>query len=109
MEVKIHVKGITGSQITKPGEQPGAMFGGLLEIDGLIIDPVVDMRAEFGESFTTLHITLVPGSLTVVNHTEDTWPKFTSRLRAQEERRTIRNADGKTIAIYVSEDTGNNE
>jgi hypothetical protein len=103
MNIKIHTKGITGSSITKKGESPGASFGAFLEIDGEIYEMVSDIKVDYNsESFATLTVTFIPGSIEVINHTEETWPKVVSDATARSHRTSIRNSEGRTIAIYVS-------
>ena len=102
MNIKIHTKGIKGSAMVKKGEQAGAMFSGLLEIDGEIYERVNDIVLKFGDEFATVTVTLVPGNVDVVNHTEETWPKLLQEAAAREIRADSRAGDGRVIAVYVS-------
>jgi hypothetical protein len=102
MNIKIHSQGWKGSSPTKKGETSGAMFGGLLEIDGEIYDRVNDIRLDCGDQFATVTVTFVPGSVDVVNHTEETWPKLLQEVQARDARAAARTGDGRMIAIYVS-------
>lgn len=102
MRMKIHTKGWRGSDMAKKGEEPGAMFGAFLEIDGELYDMVNDIEVNFGEAFASVTCTFIPGQLEIVTHTQETWPKLEKELRAKEGRLAARNAEGRVIAVYVS-------
>lgn len=103
MIVKIHTQGWKGSSPIKPGEEPGALFAGLLELDGEIYDRVNDIKVNFSEDFATVDVTLIPSDVEVVTHTKESWETVCDRATARENARTaIRRSDGRTIAIYVS-------
>ena len=103
MRLKIHTKGITGSQTRKEGEEAGALFAGLLELDGEVYDCVTDMTLKFGQDmFATVEVTFVPGDIEVVSHTQDSWEKIARESQWRAKRAVARRAAGQQIAVYVS-------
>jgi hypothetical protein len=102
MNIKIHTQGWRGSSPTKKGEKSAAMFGGLLEIDGEIYIRVNDINLHCGDEFSSLTVTFIPGSVEVVNHTEETWSKTLHEAEARDARAEARTGDGRLIAVYVS-------
>lgn len=102
MHLKIHTKGIKGSGTIKKGEEAGALFAGLVELDGQIYDMVTEIRVGFGEEFATVTVTFVPGDIDVVTHTEESWAKICNQAMTQAESAKIRRSDGRVIAVYVS-------
>lgn len=103
MIIKIHTKSISGSGITKKGQQPGAMFGAFLEIDGEIYDMVNDIKVNFdSESFATVDVRFIAANVHVISHTEETWPSIERSVEERRGRVVARNSEGRTIAIYVS-------
>lgn len=102
MRMKIHSKGIRGSQIIKEGEEPGVMFGCLLEIDGELYEQVTNVEASFGDEVATVTVTFIPGTVEVVTHTEDGWNKLQTEVRARETRIAARNNHDRFISVYVS-------
>lgn len=107
MDVKIHTKGIAGSAVRKPDEEAGALFGGILEIDGAVYDLVTDIVLKTGEDFATVTATLVPGDVEVVNHDQESWDALMERHDVREktykEAKRIRNSMGLTIARVPGE------
>lgn len=95
MRVKVHVQGIRESSLKEPGEQASALFGAILEVDGQIIEMVHRVEVVFEEGFVDVRAHLIPGSFEVVSHDKDSWPAM---LRALEEGRTARDAQGRLIA-----------
>lgn len=95
MEVKVHVQGIKGSGLMEPGEKPSALFGAILEVDGQIIEMIHRVEVVFEEGFMDVRAHLIPGTFEVVTHDKDSWPAM---LRALEDGRTARDAQGRLIA-----------
>lgn len=95
MDVKVHVQGIKGSSLVEEGENPSALFGAILEIDGQVVEMVHKVEVVFSEGFVDIRAHLIPGTFEVVTHTKDSWPAM---LRALEEGRTARDAQGRLIA-----------
>lgn len=102
MRMKIHSRGIRGSSMIKEGEEPGVMFGCLLEIDGELYDKVNDIEANFGDTFATVTVTFIPGTMEVITHTEDSWNKLQAEALARETRIAARNNHDRFISVYVS-------
>lgn len=102
MNIKIHTQSWTGSRPAKTGERPGAAFGGFLEIDGQVYDRVNDIHVSMGDEFAAVTVTLIPGSVEIINHTEETWSSIAQKAVAREIQAAARTGDGRTIAIYVS-------
>lgn len=100
MDVKVHVQGIKGSGLVEPGEKAGAMFGAILEVDGQVIEMIHRVEVVFEEGFVDVRAHLIPGSFEVVTHDKDSWPAM---LRALEEGRTARDAQGRLIARMEKE------
>lgn len=95
MRVKVHVEGIKGSGLIKKGEEASALFRGVLEVDGVLMEEVGTIEAIFsGDDFLTVKPHLLPGSFEVVTHTDETWPEL---LRALDERREIRTSTGRIM------------
>lgn len=91
MNVKIHTKAITGSRMAKEGEEPAALFGFLLEVDGHLIEEAYKSELVFEEGFVTLKTHLYPGTFEILPHTEETWAQIQRRLdeaRAEQKART---------------------
>lgn len=108
MDIKIHVQGIATDHVREPDEESGALFAGLLELDGNVYDRVADIKLEAGETFTTVVATLIPGDVEIVNHDSETWAALLEQndLREREyKRQGIRNAQGRTVAIVNREGT----
>jgi len=101
MKIKIHTKGITGSSVIKEGEEPGALFGALIEIDGALFDLVTDVKVEMGDEFATVTATFVPSSVEIVPHTNESWAKIAGEADYQRANAKIRRAGGRMIAIFT--------
>lgn len=95
MDVKVHVQGIKGSGLVEEGEKPSALFGAILEVDGQIIEMIHRVEVVFEEGFMDVRAHLIPGTFEVVTHDKDSWPAM---LRALQEGRTARDAQGRLIA-----------
>jgi hypothetical protein len=100
LRIKLHIQGIKGSGPIKQedvdkGEVAGALFGGLLEIDGQIIDQSIEVRYRSHEGFFEVVPVLAPGSFEVVTHTKESWPELLKELERQER---VRNMNGQLIA-----------
>lgn len=102
MHLKVHTKGITGSRTINEGEEAGALFAGLLELDGQIYDLVTDINVDFSESFAKVTVTFIPGDIEVVTHTEESWKTICREADTREQNARVRRSDGRVIAIYVS-------
>lgn len=102
MQLKIHTKGIKGSGPIKKGEEAGALFSGLLELDGQIYEMVNNIQVSFGEEFASVTVTFIPGDIEVVAHTEESWAQICTQASTQAESARIRRSDGRVIAVYVS-------
>lgn len=100
LEIKLHIQGIKGSGPIKQedldrGESAGALFGGLLEIDGKLIDQTIEVRYRSHEGFFEVVPVLAPGSFEVVTHSRESWADVLNELEHQEK---VRNMNGQLIA-----------
>ena len=97
MRVKVHVEGIKGSGEIKEGEEPSALFYGILEVDGTMIDEVTQIEAVFsGRQFAVVKPHLVPGAFEVVTHTQESWTELIQKIQAE---RVVRDGAHRTIAV----------
>lgn len=103
MHLKIHTQGIRGSGTIKEGEDAGALFNSVLELDGQIYDRATAIDVKFeGDSFATVTVTFIPGDIEVVTHTSESWKKICEEADKREKNAKIRRSDGRVIAVYVS-------
>ena len=100
MKIVIHVQGIKGSQMIEKGEDADAMFGAILQVNDCILDRVADVRTEFGDEFTTVKATFIPGQVEVINHTSKSWKELCDQADIQ--LASVRAADGRLIARHES-------
>lgn len=102
MRVKVHVEGIKGSGGIKEGEEPAALFYGLLEVNGVMIEEVTKIEVVFsGSDFAVVKPHLVPGSFEVVTHTKESWAELIQQLTEQR--------DGAHKLIAVKDEDGESE
>jgi hypothetical protein len=99
MQIRVHTKGITGSSVIKDAEEAGAMFAGVFEVDGHVLEMVTSINVSSGEDFTTVKVTFIPGDIEYITHSEESWEALMET--AEQQRRSysyIRLSDGRTIA-----------
>lgn len=96
MMIKIHTQGIKGSELIKVGEHAEAMFGGILEVNGHVIDRISKIEMISSEDFTIVKATFIPGDVEVLTHGKDSWDELCER--ANKGIATARRADGRLIA-----------
>ena len=95
MRVKVHVQGIKGSGLIKRGEEPAALFRGVLEVDGHLIEEVSEIEVVFsGDNFASVRPHLTPGAFEVVTHTDESWPEL---LNSLDEQRNLYAGSGRLI------------
>ena len=88
MRVRVHVEGLLGSRAYREGEEPSALFNGVLEVDGHMIDEVGKIEAVFGGGqFTTVIPHLLPGMFEVVTHTGESWKSLVDDLDRERKKR----------------------
>lgn len=98
-DVKIHVKGIAGSQMVEKNGIPSAMFGAVLEVDGHIIETAFKVEVTFEEGFVKVTPHFYPGTFTVVSHDKESWAEFAARMdREWNEKKTARDGLGRALA-----------
>ncbi len=96
MRIKVHVQGIKGSGSIKEGEEASALFQGVLEVDGILIEEISGVEAVFsGREFARVSAHLIPGAFEVVTHTNESWPELLKRV---EDERTARSGADRLIA-----------
>lgn len=95
MNIKLHVQGIKGSGLMEEGEEASILFGGLLEVNGQLMEEAIEVRTRAREGFFEVTPVLVPGSFEVVVHTKETWPELNRRI---EEQQSVRTMSGQLIA-----------
>jgi hypothetical protein len=84
VRVKIHVRGLKGDGPVKEGEEPSALYNGLLEVDGHLIEEVTTIEVLFGGGdIATVKPHLIPGSFEVVTHTDESWPELLNLIHEQ--------------------------
>lgn len=99
MKITVHTKGISGSEVIKPGEEADAMFAGVLEVDGHVLDRVSEIDVSSGDKFTTVTVVFVPGEVEHSVHSNDSWVKLIQKADEQRESyRYVRDGKGFTIA-----------
>lgn len=80
MNVKLHTKGIKGSAVVKPGEQPGVQYMLLVEIDGTLHPNVISARVlTDSQGMTQLVMRAMPSTIETINHDVDSWNELVSR------------------------------
>ena len=77
------------------GEEASILFGGLLEVNGQLMEEAIEVRTRAREGFFEVTPVLVPGSFEVVVHTKETWPELNRRI---EEQQSVRTMSGQLIA-----------
>jgi hypothetical protein len=96
MRIKVHVEGIKGSSRIKDGEESTALFNGVLEIDGHLVDEVSEIEVVFkGGDFASVRPSLIPGSFEVVTHTDESWPELRKQI---DDERQARAGTGRLVA-----------
>lgn len=95
MNIKLHVQGIKGSGLIDEGDDASILFGGTLEIDGHLIEEVIEVRTRSRNGFFEVTPILVPGSFEVVVHTKQSWPELNRKL---DEQRSAHTMNGQVIA-----------
>lgn len=100
MKIKVHVQGIKGNGLMKEGDEANALFGGVLEIDGLMIEEIMEIRTRAHEGFFEVTPVLAPGSFEVVTHNKESWPSLLQKL---DEQRSLRTMNGQLIARVEEE------
>lgn len=99
MIIRIHTKGIAGSEMIEEGQEAGALFGGVLEVDGHVLDRVTKIDVSSGEDFTTVRVVFIPGDVDYWVHSEATWNELMERAEEQRSSyRSIRRSDGRSVA-----------
>jgi hypothetical protein len=102
MRIKVHVEGIKGSARADEGQEPSALFNGVLEVDGHLIEEVTRIEAVFvGGDFTTVKPHLIPGSFEVVAHTKESWPELLKAL--EEQKKKVQAGTNRLIASREEE------
>ena len=96
MRVKIHTKGIRGSSIVEEGDEPSVMFGAVLEIDGKILEQADRVEVLFEDGFAIVTARMIPASIEIVSHTQESWPGVEDAI---DEARTARTGMGAAIAM----------
>lgn len=100
MRIKVHVQGIKGSGLVKEGDEASALFQGVLEVDGVLIEEVAAIEAVFsGGDFAAVKAELIPGSFEVVTHTDESWPQLLQRI---DEKNEARAGSGRLVAKVES-------
>jgi len=102
LKIKVHTKGITGSSITKAGEEPGVLFGAVLEVDGHLIEEAFKVEVTFEEGICVVTPRLYPGSFEVVSHTDESWPELLARIQSERAERAARTGMGRFIGEDVT-------
>lgn len=98
MRIKIHTKGIKGSGMVEKGEEPSALFGAVLEVDGILIEEAFKVEVTFEEGFVKVTPHLYPGSFEVVPHTKESWPELLDQMEKDRAERAARTGMGMLIA-----------
>lgn len=104
MNIKLHTKGISGSQMIEPGEAPAALFGVVLEVNGVLIEEAYKVELVFEEGFAMVRPYFTPGTVEVVHHDKESWEEFFQRMESERAERTARDGLGRSIAKLVAED-----
>lgn len=102
MRVKIHVKGIKGDGAISPGEEPTALFHGVLEVDGHLLEEVGEIEVSFsGDGFVQVTPHLIPGFFEVVVHDKDAWNLLLNRC---DQERRVETGTSRLLAAVEAED-----
>lgn len=81
MHVKLHSQGIKGSRTVEEGEEPDALFGVVIEIEGHLFPRVHKVNLSFGDDFAKVTAEMNPSSIEIVSHTKDTWAELQGRMK----------------------------
>lgn len=100
MKITIHSKGIIGSGVIEEGEEPGALFGGIVEINGHVFDRITKIEPKFSEDFASVTVTFFPGRIEHIHHTTESWKALCDR--AEGDIASARLADGRSLARHES-------
>lgn len=103
MKVKVHVQGLKGSGIVKPGEEPAVLFNGVLEVDGMLLEECGEIEVSFGGGeMMSVKAYLTPGSFEVVTHTQESWPELLAQINATRNAQ-VDTGSGRTLAVVESD------
>ena len=96
MRIRVHVTGIKGSGAIKKGEEAAALYRGVLEVDGHMLEEAGTIEVTFsGDGFVEVKPILIPGSFEVVTHDNESWPRLIQEL---DEAREARAGSGRLVA-----------